>query len=547
MKEEDGMNRRRSTSKWLVGAAVLAASAAAGSSAFAQSDPYNGDQFINFNGNQTNFVAPGRRAGATLNPGGVGQVLFGQYYDVRPYLEADGATSSTQQVNLAIINTWQKLTNVPGQTGLWGGQIARVRFRESKTSQEVLDFDIVLSCAEVWTANVSLPDVNGTPVLASNDQIVDFNLSDFANGITVTDKIGVVTGSGSNTLSFVKPAGLTVADVQRGYFEVIAEETIPCEPYDPATVSSQTPRAVKFNPAGQNTWLRITPDDSGPWSRGKTPADILAGEVYIVRPEVGTSYHYNMTAISRFNVAANNPITRGFITTESPTTKDDCFGPDNTNGSAIYTANNPAATPSNCTNQLDLQLSKRRLIVPYDIDATTLGRTHVVFTFPTKSHHCGFSLPAPASAPFECLSSGELVAYQAYDRIETNLCVQSQSSTSPPPEIGGCNLRLPREVTILQIRNVSGATSDRADLAILIPNNVGAGWVDLDLAGPNLIHAKGGLNPVLVDYLGAGYTQFRGLPVIAMKLQDYINLNAAGSSGGFFGNNVDALHEVFRS
>src|SRR5690606_8180898 len=65
-------------------------------------------------------------AGMTLNPGGVGQLLYGTLYDVRRV--AGLAGEDDQAVNIQIVN----LNPLGGELG---GVLARVRFRESKTSR----------------------------------------------------------------------------------------------------------------------------------------------------------------------------------------------------------------------------------------------------------------------------------------------------------------------------------------------------------------------------------------------------------------------------
>jgi hypothetical protein len=151
--------------------------------------------------------------------------------------------------------------------------IARVRFRESKTSREVLDFDIVLSCAEVWTGKVELPAGATLPRAISSDPIR-----------IATTAVSFTTGQALlGGRSFVLPNGLVAADVQRGYFEIIAEEALPCEPID-----GQVDRTG-------DVWARLAGD--------RTPTDALAGEVISIRVAAGVSHFYNMEAVTRFRIA----------------------------------------------------------------------------------------------------------------------------------------------------------------------------------------------------------------------------------------------------
>jgi hypothetical protein len=567
MKEEDGMNRRRS-SKWLVGATMSTAAALVASSALA-ANPYTNLQGV-MGGNTVAPAQGVRRAGATLNPGGIGQVLLANYYDVRDYDEAAGGITSAQENNIVIINTTPKLSNTPGQSGNWGGVLARVRFRESRESREVLDFDIALSCAEVWTAhlflNKTLP--NPVPALETAYQIVDVNtvgalsltnkpLSDFAG-------VGAVefpsAGSGRYILNFTPPSptASSALDTQRGYFEVIGMEALPCEPVNP-----QTQAPVAYNPTGQNTYLRGQAVGAGAEGRFVTAPNSLAGEVFVIRPTTGTSYNYVMSAISRFNVVGDFSI-YGTPGGGTPTLED-CRGPNNAN--AVVDPSNatdagfydnasqpgPVTDAGRCINQIDFQLSKNRLILPYDLDPNTAARTHLVVTQPTKHHHCLGTQPSEFP-PFSCAAAGEIFNYVAYNRVEKNLCVSGQSSISPAPGSTPCSQVLPREVTIVQVgqgaSSASVVLSDRADVPIPVGAEID-GWIDIDLADiePNNTfgHARTGLDNNLVDLLGAGFSAFRGLPVLTLILQDYVNLNAVSGQGGFFGNSVPAPYEVFHS
>jgi len=271
MKEEVGMNRWRpsGTLAAIAAAGMLAVSA---STAMAVSE---GSPYTNVGGIST----ANTEATMTLNPGLSGQWLWGTYYDVRPVKNGSTGATDPQDVNIQILNN---NPNNPGSDGYNanGGIVARVRFRESKTSRELLDFDVVLSCAEVWTGKVELPSGSSTPRIVSNDPIR-----------TVTTNTTFVTEPAlTGGKSFVKPPGLTDADIQRGYFEVIAQEAVPCEPAD-----------GQVNRDG-DTWDRIQGD--------RTPTNALSAEVVLIRVAAGVSHIYNAEAISRFIVAGGGSVWR---------------------------------------------------------------------------------------------------------------------------------------------------------------------------------------------------------------------------------------------
>merc|ERR1712080_341669 len=102
-------------------------------------------------------------------------------------------------------------------------------FRESKTSLEVLDFVIALSCGEVWAGKVDLNTTTNLPEIESRYPIV---VQPFTS-TTFPTRPAFDPNNGGKVQGFVPlglPNGITAEDTQRGHFEVIAIEALPCEP-----------------------------------------------------------------------------------------------------------------------------------------------------------------------------------------------------------------------------------------------------------------------------------------------------------------------------
>ena len=78
------------------------------------------------------------------DPNGLGQALIYPYYSV-------------QTANGSAYNTYLSVVNSTSQ-----GKVLKVRFREGKTSAEVLDFNLYLSPNDVWTAAVIPADAAAT-------------------------------------------------------------------------------------------------------------------------------------------------------------------------------------------------------------------------------------------------------------------------------------------------------------------------------------------------------------------------------------------------
>ena len=465
--------------------------------------------------------SPTRLGGMDLNPGKTGQFLWGTYYDVRPIVNGNTGQSDAQDTNIQILNT---NTNNPADPNYDpnGGIIARLRFRESKTSREVLDFDIILSCAEVWTAKVELS--GNLPRIVSADPIrTGFTAATF------TTSQALLGGR-----SFVRPAGLTDADIQRGYFEVIAEEGLPCEPID-----GQVDRTG-------DVWNRVAEKDYA------SPTNALAAEVILIRVAAGVSYIYNAEAVSRYVMPAG--VAGGsvwFPPGSGLPTLENCVSADN---------GIPTFLPlgADCTNQMNFILSKSRVMAQYDINPGIGGSTRVVFTLPTKHLKCSLNggqtdfngVPKP---PFSCQGAnsggaigGEQIGCVPYNRIED--FVEGDDIFSPG-ETSVC--RLPRELSIVGIvaddspssQSVS-STVDEFINVTGIPREHFAGWVDFNLftdpAVASQIHEQTLLNPDVTNLLGLGFTGYRGLPALTLILQEYFN----GNVGGVYGGAVPAPYEV---
>ncbi|MFM7734557.1 MAG: hypothetical protein ACKPBU_01055, partial [Alphaproteobacteria bacterium] len=482
--------------------------------------------------NETGISTATVPPGMTLNPGKTGQWLWGTYYDVRPVKNTSTGASDPQDVNIQILNTNPRTSKFD----CWnpnGGIIARVRFRESKTSREVLDFDIILSCAEVWTAKIELRPGESLPTIVSNDPIR-----------TATSDTQFTTGPAlAAGKQFTLPAGLKAEDVQRGYFEVVAEEALPCEPVD-----------CKVEPVG-NVWDRLP-------AEFRTPTNSLAAEVILIRVSAGVSHIYNAEAVTRYVAEGGGSVLAPPSTT------------------APNLTNCVAAGSEDCVDQMDFILSKSSAMAQYDIENTTGGSTRVVFTLPTKNYHCALNgaqtdFNGVPSAPFSCEGEdtaaapigGEQIGCVPYNRLEDYL--EGDDIFSPGADASVC--KLPREMSILAVvaddsgtsTNVTSVSDELINVTSL-PREHLSGWVDFNLVrDPAYGGAAGTANweawtpscygtpmagqyheliPVDVNLLGAPYQGFYGLPVLSLTLQEYVNANLAPS--GVYGGAVPTPYEV---
>lgn len=465
-------------------------------------------------------------AGPYVNPLGVGQVLYGTYYDVREF------GGDAQFANIQILNTNTNNTNlgpcqpadyVSGNDGSScynpdGGILAKIRFRDAKNSVELLDFNIALSCGEVWAGQILLNEVSGLPQIRSEYPIVTS-----VTASTVNTQNIIQGGK-----DFTQPGGVAVADMLRGYFEIFAMEALPCEPQD-----------GEVDLAG-NTWDRGIPNVAD-----DTPSNSLAGEVFLVRVGAGVSHNYNMTAISRFVRQLGGSITPQNITGSEDPNIEDCR--------ALKFDQATLLTPPECVSQVNLALSKNRLIGQFDADTTTAGTTHLVVNLPTKRITC--QQGAGAVPPYECLTnpndndpptSGEEITCTVYDRLE-HFVTEDDPIFSPAPPSTRCYL--PYELSIIEV--VDGPTnvhSSRADYALssqTLPAGE-SGWVDLDLARTptgGLVHREVFPAPWTDHNIqGIFVGGYIGLPAIGLVLQEFQNNNPAVA--GTYGNTVPMIAET---
>lgn len=502
--------KRRGPTWALVGLTAAGFVALSVSASLAVNNIYESDSGLSDGTNAT--PAP---SGPNLNPNGIGQFLLGTYYDVR-VVDGDSQINNIQIVNTNTNNTsletcddGDREDGVNGGGACYdpnGGILAKVRFRESKTSKEILDFVIALSCGEVWAGRVALNVASELPEISSVFPIV----TSFS-GAAVTTTQAFLSPQGFAPTGI--PTGLTAADLQRGHFEVIAMENLPCEPDSGDLVITG------------NDWTRIN----------GTPSNAIGGEVFLVRAAAGASHNYNLTALSNFAPWNNGPVTPPNLFGDNEPKFTDCTASD-ISGAPL--------TADQCVAGANMALSKSRLIAQYDAEDATNGRTLVVVTLPNKYENCiavngTWNGPTTANGPFECTASEEITC-TIYDRLE-NFFEEEQGFISPSPEAGRCTLD--REVNIIQLAQSAADKDDRAD-QVFATGSLPAGesgWLDLDLArnkGGVVIHKQvigDGENNVLGIYMGG----FHGLPTVGHVMQEFFN----GNVGGTYGNTVPPLYE----
>jgi hypothetical protein len=499
----------------------------------------------------------GISAGTILNPEGKGDVLIFPYYDVR---ELNG---KTQDFHFFIINDEDQncLLNLAETVQGVCGYAAKVRFREWDKSEEVFDFDIWLSRGDVWYgrvthntglalpygARITTPETDYVIIEADNNTFTlgtpfsggfDFPVTAYIPGPTNPPYPGPLApkSPGSNNLY--------------GYIEVIGEERT-FDHYTPPTAPSTTIKVTRTHADALNT---------------------LKGYAYILRVADGASLAYNATAIANFSLNQGSLF----------------YAPGGTGPSLL-------ADAEDTLDQVEFQLSKFQIEGAYDIEAAIAGQFSMIINFPTKHFHfcprpnstssqawytiigdvtapCNPAyptgnpwfnvipipvhgvLPNPALVAPRHANDGDPISVVIWDRNE-HLLTPPKSFVSPAPSTPGTFL--PYELNIVGLYlgtppavpqlsgwtvrdNVAVQTSDgqqsfdRGYIEILFPH----------LGIVNALNQNALTPPQKIQqfyHWGVFYSQYIGLPVIGLSLQEFAN----GNVGGFYGDIREAWYDIW--
>lgn len=374
-----------------------------------------------------------------VNPGGLGDALIFGYYNVK------GG-------NLNFL----RIVNTSTNTGIGG----KIRFREGKDSNEVLDFFVCLSAGDQWSAwivdgGLGQPAVlfyydNDTPTYPDpqrNDNAADNMLATepFIAGI---------------------PASVTRQDTKEGYFEFIANVAWPDTPGTGKTVKKPSEcRAKVIDLSGQGL--------------GDAPNTLL-GNLYIFNLANGAgTYAYNATALANFL----NGTKAGSIATDSTPRLSDA---------------------TETLNAVNFVLTKAVEYATYDLEFN--GATTIINTFPTKKLTNGL--------PFDVDGEGKMKRCQTVNLKIWNDKEESPTTTegvSPRPaeeQFQKCN-----EVSLVVVGTGQSPVLQSDLVDITMPNaGFTLGWISEDfITGfPTRVTCTGGVCQ-------------RGLPVISYELQGFID------------------------
>ncbi len=281
-----------------------------------------------------------------VNPGGLGDVLFYGYYNVR----TDGSAPGANLFN--IINT-SPTTAIK----------VRVRFREGRASQEILDFNVCLSAGDRWTGLVLGDDAGPGTLYSLDDDTVT------APAIPAS---GVPFKYAPENTSWI-----TADDTQEGYFEVFGAVaktdvyvatkpkyttgmTIPAGYNVGDLIPIWTPEECEnaFTTVETRTGQNLTPEEV---------PNVLMGQNHIIPLDTLGSYNYNASALAN------------------------CTIPGGVTGAGIDAAiSNETPNVSNCedgVNGVDYAYTKANVYSDYDAQDWLGSQTDMTLTFLTMHLH----------------------------------------------------------------------------------------------------------------------------------------------------------------
>lgn len=200
---------------------------------------------------------------------GVGQAL------VYPYYTVNSTASSNFNTLISVVNTTNR------------AKVVKVRFREGKTSVEVLDFNLYLSANDMWTGAVIPADATATSpgriitgdASCTNPQIPATGV-DFRNFLYLTggDALGTTTG---------------LERTREGYFEIIEMATLTGVAATNVTHVAGVPANCAAVRGTTVTLLSI-----------EAPTGGLAGGATLMNVGLGADMTYAADALAEFRTAA---------------------------------------------------------------------------------------------------------------------------------------------------------------------------------------------------------------------------------------------------
>ena len=396
------------------------------------------------------------------NPDGTGMVLIYPYYTVN---SAGGNA----------YNTYISVTNTTSQA-----KVTKVRFREGRTSAEVLDFNLYLSPNDVWVGAI------GPQGTAADSPAVLFGNFETSCTYPAIPALGEPFKNIAYTTGIDALPGTGLDRTREGYAEI----------FDMATLIGTLATAVT------HTGIGVAPPNCSSVRVDLTgnvnltsPTGGLYGEGTIINVASGASMGYKADALDAYR----SGVYYADVSTVNPQ-----LGASAAPFSLVM-ANNRAVTDQWTVgrNAVAAVFMHSTVMNDYILDTVTRSNTDWVLTFPGKHEFYPTATPvAPYTAVLTSNGACETSAFTFFDRDE--------QSTTPPP--GGFSPQQPGaapntgslcwESTVLSVRNGqahttaadvsatsprSGVLGSRNVLAVSVLTSPAftSGWINLQFTGTN--------------------------------------------------------------
>jgi hypothetical protein len=515
------------------------------------------------------------------NPDNTGQVLIYPYYTV-------------QTAGGNAFNTYVSVTNTTTRA-----KVLKVRFREGKTSAEVLDFNLYLSPNDMW---VGVLEAIGTGT-------GDAARLKWAGDLSCTDPPIPTAGEPFKNFAYLASPdslpGTTLDRTREGYIEMFEMANLTGS----AAANVTHPQTVGARPACPNSVMsyitNTVPSDLTITNR-EAPSGGLYGNVTLINVGNGADFGYVADALDQYaaseyyqTVNSQGPLLGGTqvnntgsalassLTLINGTAFSEDFAAAGVVGATSVSAGARAVASV---------FMHSAVLNDYVIHPDVGANTDWVVTFPIKRE---FVTAGTAFAPFTGLMTTngacEPALFNVFDRDEQSL-PPGQGGFSPTqgtaaPGVGN----LCWESTVISIRNNSANTANSADTASLVvsnvlgsrnslqsspgtsaaiaaPQNFNAGWMRMSFTGVNTgctswsnntctgVNSAGGLTSAggnsITQAAGSFTTAtqtFVGLPVTGFMVRQLVNnavtcvRGGVSVTGGCQGNYGSLFEHAYRS
>jgi len=453
-----------------------------------------------------------------LNPSNTGQALIFPYYTVN----AAGGNA---------YNTYISITNTSADA-----KVLKVRFREGKTSAEVLDFNLYLSPNDVWVGAI-IPDGQGTDNPA--------RLA-FSPDLSCTDPAIPTAGEPFKNFAYLSSPdslpGTTLDRTREGYVEVF--EMASLSGTAAANVTHPATGGAPPNCAGMRSPDGVTaPAPLLITGNQLTPTGGLYGQGTLINVANGMDFGYTADALDQY---ATGPYYAG-VGSNLPTLGGTHAFPNSmrlVNGVAIGSAFVGVISGTTAQARAVASVYMHSAVMnDYILDTGTLSNTDWVVTMPIKREFVNAGTAAqPFTAVMTSTGACEPALFNIFNRDEVSIIPPSVGFS---PNLGAGTPgsgNLCWESTIVSWRNgqahtpASGATASgvlgsRNTLFVLVPNNFQNGWASATFTGASAVNGLGTQSSSSLD-------QFLAAPFAAATPRTFVGLPTTGFMARSITNNA---------